>query len=99
MRIVYTRQATADVREAARFYEQQQEGLAYRFTGSLQAVLEQISLFPHQFQGFGKGVHRAPFPKPFKYSVYYYPVRERNRLLVVGVLHDARDPDFITRRL
>ena len=92
MKVVYSKEAKADILEIVVYYEEQQVGLAEHFLGSLAGTVERARLYPEQFREIDSGVRRAVFPRPFRYNLYYRPEPEAGQLIVLAVVHQARDP-------
>ena len=81
--------ATADLAEAAEWYEQRRVGLGLEFLRAARALLAGIGRTPLQFPMVRGQVRRARVRR-FPYVVYFIP--EPARVVVVAVLHGRRDP-------
>ena len=81
--------AELDIRLAASWYETEESGLGDRFADELAIVLKRISERPNQFSRVAPRIHRALLHR-FPHAVYFVP--EPERLVVIGVLHQRRDP-------
>ncbi len=79
-----------DIRECYRWYERQQRGLGRRFNQELRIVLGRLPkdalLYAIRFDD----IRRVNLPS-FPYGVFY--VAEEARVVVLGVLHAARDTE------
>ena len=93
---VLTAEAEADLDEAFAWYQQQVEGLGHRFLASVEDQFERILENPRLYQEVGQQVRRA-LTRRFPYPVYY--LLEDGTVVVLAVLHQARDPDHWRRRL
>ena len=89
MQIVYRRAAEGEFYEAAVRYEDRSLELGRRFIAevdaSLQRALEHPAIYAELYRGI-RGVSVRGFP----YTVYFRA--ERDRLVVMAVFHDKRDP-------
>jgi plasmid stabilization system protein ParE len=69
-RLTVRRQAKADIREAARWYERQRHGLGRAFLRQIDMLLDRIREDPLQHQVVYRGVRRA-IPRRFPYGLFY----------------------------
>ena len=88
-RLVVRRQAKADIRDAARWYERQRIGLGRAFVEQIDALLDRIRLNPMQYQVVHREIRRA-IPRRFPYGVFYRI--EGSEVLVFAVVDLHRDP-------
>ncbi len=90
-RLVVRRQAKADIREAARWYESQGVGLGRAFVQQIDAFLDRVGQNPMQHQIVYREVRRA-IPCRFPYGVFYRIAE--SEVLVFAVVHLHRDPSI-----
>ena len=83
------RQAKADIREAARWYERQSPGLGRAFLHQIDVLLDRIREDPLQHQVVYRSVRRA-IPRRFPYGLFYRI--DGSAVLVFAVVHLHRDP-------
>ena len=88
-RLTVRRQAKADIREAARWYERQRLGLGRAFLQQIDMLLDRIREDPLQHQVVYRGVRRA-IPRRFPYGLFYRI--DGSAVLVFAVVHLHRDP-------
>jgi toxin ParE1/3/4 len=81
--------AEDDIREAYDYYERAFPGLGSDFLLSIDAILSRIQRNPHIFQIIYKNVRRGLLDR-FPFGVFYFV--EKERIIVIGVLHCMRDP-------
>jgi len=81
--------AEEDVRQGYLWYEERQTGLGRRLMEALDAALLAIEKRPVACQEVEGDVRRA-LMRRFPYGVFY--VVEPQRIVVLAVLHTARDP-------
>ncbi|QEL13190.1 type II toxin-antitoxin system RelE/ParE family toxin [Limnoglobus roseus] len=87
--IVFRPLAQAEYDISARFYEGQQVGLGVAFTMEVEAVLDTLSAKPDRFPVVRRDIREAPVDQ-FPFCIYY---RVRlNRVIVLAVFHQSRDP-------
>jgi len=96
LRLVFTRSAQDDLRQACHWYEEQRPGLGPRFEAAVEAVLERALRMPNSFPAALVDFRRATVRR-FPYDIYYR-ITER-QLVVVLVFHTARDPESAIARL
>ena len=90
-RLVVRRQAKADIREAARWYERQRVGLGCAFVQQIDALLDRVRLNPMQYQVVHREVRRA-IPRRFPCGVFYRI--DGADVLVFAVVDLHRDPSI-----
>jgi plasmid stabilization system protein ParE len=83
LRVVFRRQVGRDAAAAFDYYEAQQAGLGERFLAAARTVFEAV-----------ERVRRAVVSR-FPYAVFYRV--EQHRIVVVRLLHFARDPNMWPR--
>jgi plasmid stabilization system protein ParE len=81
--------ARRDVLSARRWYERQSAGLGDRFGEELAAAISSIHEQPFLYATIYRNVRRA-MTRRFPYAVYF--IVDRDRISVLRVLHQARDP-------
>ena len=96
LRLVFTRSAQGDLRQAIDWYDAQRPGLGAGFESAVEAVLERALHMPHSFPAVMDDFRRAAVRR-FPYDIYYR-ITER-QLVVVLVFHTARDPQSAIARL
>lgn len=69
-RLVVRRQAKADIRKAARWYESERVGLGRAFVQQIDALLARVRLNPMQYQILHQEIRRA-IPRRFPYGLFY----------------------------
>lgn len=86
---VYRRKVGRDLAGAYKWYEDQRAGLGEEFLGAVGASFDAIQEFPEMFACVHGEVRRAVVSR-FPYAVFYR--FEPNCIVVLAVLHMARDP-------
>jgi len=94
--IIFRPEAEEDVRQSYLWYEERQIGLGRRFIDSLDAALTGIRERPLVYQVVEGNVRRA-LTRRFPYGVFF--LTEPQRIVVLAVLHTARDPRVRQSRL
>ncbi len=89
-------EASEELDQAARWYEERRPGLGYRFLASVDATLDRIRRFPHAgapVPGVAKdlNVRRAPI-KGFPFHVVY--LETVDSIHVLAFAHDKRRPAY-----
>lgn len=88
-RLLIRRQAQSDLRQAARWYEEQNSGLGREFVTEVEVALNRIAENPLQYQVLYREVRRAALRK-FPYGIFYRV--EQDSLVVLAIMHLHRDP-------
>ena len=78
-----------DVESAFEWYEAEEPGLGVEFLEQLRAAYRRILENPLGYQELRSGIRRA-LPRQFPYAVYFSI--EDDTILILAVLHTARDP-------
>jgi len=86
----------SDVEAAFEWYEGEEPGLGYEFLDELRAAYHRIQDGPLKYQLLRSGIRRA-MTRRFPYAVYFSV--EGNVIVVLAVLHAAREPAVWQRRL
>jgi plasmid stabilization system protein ParE len=98
MKLVFKRSADDDLVEAASWYEEQRQNLGEVF---LDRVWDKLLLLC-EFPFMGPVVHgtiRRVTVAPYRYSFFYLIDEDRDRIVVMAVEHEARDPESVKARL
>jgi plasmid stabilization system protein ParE len=95
IRVEVRAEAERDIFDAAVWYEQEREGLGFRFEEELAKVLDRLADNPLQFIVLERGVRRAQMGI-FPYAVYFRV--DADVVIVLGVLHLHRHPNAWKRR-
>jgi plasmid stabilization system protein ParE len=82
-------EAERDLAEAYEWYESQLDGLGSDFLLRIDATLSSIQRTPDLYPAVYGKIRRALIRR-FPYGIFY--LVERNRIVVLGVLHARRDP-------
>jgi plasmid stabilization system protein ParE len=94
MKIEVSAEAKRDLREARKWYNQQQKGLGNRFATEVNEVLEDICRNPWFASVRFENV-RTPFLKNFPYSVHY-EIDEGSQLIrVAAIFHSSKKPFWL----
>lgn len=92
--VVYRRKVGRDLAAGFGYYEDQTEGFGDEFLAAVEAVFNAIERYPEMFVQVHGDVRRAVVSR-FPYSVFYRV--EVKRVVVLTVLHTARDPGLWPR--
>lgn len=95
-RVVLRPVARDDVIEAWTWYESQRPGLGGDFLGCVDAALAVIARDPNLATDVGDGIRRALIRR-FPYGIFF--LIEGERVVVLGVLHQRRNPRAWQQRL
>jgi toxin ParE1/3/4 len=88
-RLVFRRNAEAELAETVDWYENQSIGLGAEFLLEFDAALARILDNPHQYQIVDDDIRRAPLHR-FPYGIMY--VVSDEELLILTCFHGSHDP-------
>ncbi len=89
--------AKAEVAGAAAFFEERRKGYGEKFRAEVLAAFRQIRRSPKAFSLYKRGPARRRLVVPFGYGIYY--VEEDERIFVLAVMNQRRQPDYWLVRL
>jgi plasmid stabilization system protein ParE len=95
LEILVSREARADIGHAVGGYRDISPTLSARFGAELDRIYSAIAKYPQMYPVVYKNFRRALLRK-FPYSVFY--IVEETSILIVGVVHQARDESTWKRR-
>ena len=95
-RIVAEPAVDADIEAAFQWYESEEPGLGFEFVDELRHAYRRILNGPFKYQDLQFGIRRA-ITRRFPYAIYFSV--EGEAIVVLAVLHTARDPAEWQRRL
>lgn len=87
--VVYRRKVGRDLAAGFGYYEDQAQGLGERFLTGVDSAFDAIERYPEMFAQVHGEVRRAVVSR-FPFAVFYRV--ESKRVVVLTVLHTARDP-------
>ncbi|MBI4512405.1 MAG: type II toxin-antitoxin system RelE/ParE family toxin [Deltaproteobacteria bacterium] len=87
--------AEADLTETYAWYEEQRTGLGREFLGEVEATFARIVEAPLRYPLVHREVRRV-LTKRFPFAVFY--IADAERVVIVAVLNQARDPERWRRR-
>lgn len=86
----------ADIEAAFQWYESEEPGLGFEFVDELRHAYRRILNGPFKYGALRSGIRRA-ITRRFPYAIYFSV--EDEVIVVVAVLHTARDPAEWQRRI
>jgi toxin ParE1/3/4 len=94
--VVLEPEAEADLLEAYEWYENSHEGLGRQFIGCVNSALAIISEGPKKYAVTHQDVRQALIRR-FPYVICF--LIEKDRVVVIAVMHSGRDPQHWQSRL
>ncbi len=88
-------EATCEVEEATKYYEERVIGLGFRFRSEIESICATILKQPLLWSERSSGYRRVNLPG-FPFYVAYFIRNER--ILVAAIGHASRHPDYWKRR-
>lgn len=92
--VAYRRKVGRDLAAGFGYYEEQSAGLGEQFLMAVASAFEAIGRYPEMFAKLHGEVRRALVSR-FPYAIFYRA--ESKRVVVLAVLHTARDPKLWPR--
>ena len=86
----------ADIEAAFQWYESEEPGLGFEFVDELRHAYRRILKGPFKYEALRSGIRRV-MTRRFPYAIYFSV--EDAVIVVVAVLHTARDPAEWQRRI
>lgn len=96
MRVEFLDPAKKELAEAIAYYNQESEGLGYRFAVEVRKTLSRIVQYPHAWSPISKHTRRCR-TSGFPYGVIYQA--RKDVILIVAVMHLHRRPNSWKSRL
>ncbi len=96
MRIIHHPEATAELTEAGRFYEDRVAGLGGQFLDAADEAVRVISASPTEWRIIEGDVRRYLMPR-FPYAIYYRLFSDHIRILAFK--HHSRHPAYWRQRI
>ena len=94
MKVSVTKQARADIAQAAEWYERRTEGAGEKFLDQVEQALEKIALAPTAYRKVTADNRRCNLEK-FPYALWF---KIEGEAIVVGCLHAKRSPVLAKER-
>ena len=91
-RVSFNRLAERELAEAAAYYEQESQGLGERFLEEVSSSTLLLLTYPFAAPRFSGVTRRFVLPQ-FPYYIVYQ-VRGKDRLRVLAIAHQKRDPRY-----
>lgn len=91
MDVIISDSAKAEVQHAAKYYENEVEGLGKAFLSYIEGSIEEIERFPLASRVIRKDFRRFLIPR-FPYGIIYRI--EENRIFVAAIMHLKRKPYY-----
>lgn len=88
-KLILRQEAERDLAEARKWYNEMVPGLGSDFLAVVERALESIQENPARFPIIHREVRRALLSR-FPYGIFFF--LEKERVVVLGVIHTARDP-------
>ena len=95
MRVIHHPEATAELTEAGRFYEEKVAGLGAEFLDAVDDAVRMISASPTRWRTMEDDVRRYLMPR-FPYAIYYRVLPDHVRILAFK--HHSRHPAYWRHR-
>jgi len=96
LNVIVRSSAENDITEAIKWYDKQLPGLGTRFLNDIDQIINLIKDNPKLYSKVYKNFRRALLNK-FPFGIYY--VLESNKVIVISVYHEKRNPKSWKKRV
>lgn len=97
-KLTYFDEARLDVKEAKAWYKKQKKGLEKHFASAIKSAIQQLAKMPTSNAVRYNNV-RIAYPKTFPYAIHYYIDDAAGYIVIVAIVHAARNPDLSQGRI
>jgi plasmid stabilization system protein ParE len=95
--LYYYDEVSQDIREAKKWYAEQQKGLDKRFTEDVKTSITRLQKNPLNYEVRYKNV-RVVYCDIFPYSIHFYMDEAEERLVIIAIVHQHRNPEYSRKR-
>jgi plasmid stabilization system protein ParE len=93
----YYDEVIIDIREAKQWYRKQQRNLDKRFAEDIKITVKRLQKKPLNYEVKYRNV-RIAYCDVFPYAVHFYINDSENKLIIIAIVHQHRDPDYASKR-
>ncbi|MDO6761080.1 type II toxin-antitoxin system RelE/ParE family toxin [Tamlana sp. 2_MG-2023] len=90
--------AQVDLRKAKKWYSDKSSELAEAFKTEVNKEIDYIAEYPQHYQCKYKEFRQSLVTR-FPYAIFYLFEKEKERVIVFGVLHSRRSPEIVRKRV
>lgn len=95
--LTYYQEVANDIGEAKLWYHNQLPGLEKRFAKDIKKAITRLKASPFIHAIRHKNI-RVAHPDVFPYAIHYYVDDVMKRIVIIGVVHNSRNPTFLSNR-
>ncbi len=96
-KLLYYDEVLSDVRDAKKWYAEQQEGLEKRFAKDIKDCINRLKKDPFHYEIRYKQV-RLAHCTVFPYSIHFYIQNTTRQIVIIGIVHQHRHPNIAKTR-
>jgi len=96
-KLYYYDEVVQDVREAKKWYREQQEGLDDRFAKDVKASINRLQKNPLNYEIKYRNV-RIAYCDVFPYAIHFYMNEIEKQLVIIAIIHQHRHPEYPKNR-
>ena len=96
-KLAYFDEVKQDVKEAKNWYFKRQPGLEKRFALDVKEALDRLKKDPLHYEVKYRNV-RTVLCRVFPYAIHFYIDEPADRLVIIAIVHQHRDPEFSQNR-
>lgn len=94
----YYEEARFDIKEAKKWYRSQKKGLEKRFAGDIKTTIFRVRELPFVHAVRYKSIRIAHLDK-FPYSIHFYIDESDQKIIIIAILHNRRNPAIARERI
>jgi plasmid stabilization system protein ParE len=96
-KLAYYDEARLDVREAKKWYYDQQKGLEKRFAADVKECIGRLQKNPLHYEVRYRNV-RIAYCTVFPYAIHFYIDEPAKQLVIIAIVHQHRHPSTAKKR-
>jgi plasmid stabilization system protein ParE len=95
--VFYFDEVKPDIKGAKEWYKSQKDGLEKRFIHDIKASIIRLQKNPLKYEVRYRNI-RIAYPDVFPYAIHFYIDELKNRIVIIAITHQHRDPNHSQER-
>jgi hypothetical protein len=96
-KLYYYDEVIQDIREAKKWYREQQKGLDARFAADVKISIGRLKENPLNYEVKYRNV-RVVYCDIFPYAIHFYMDKPLKQLVIIAIVHQHRNPEYSKNR-
>jgi len=97
LKLFYYDEVGQDIREARKWYREQQLGLDNRFAADVKLSISRLQKNPLNYEVKYRNV-RIAYCDIFPYGIHFYIDEAATQLIIIAIVHQQRNPEYSKKR-